>query len=369
MKVPVSIPDLSGNEEKYVVDALRSTWISSTGSYVKQFESEFARVAGTRYALSVANGTLALHLAMIALGVGPGDEVIVPSLTYIATANAVKYVGGTPVFVDVDPATWCMDPSKIEAEITPRTKGIIPVALYGHPADMDAINSIAMKHGLWVVDDTAEAHMATYRGRPAGSLAAINAFSFYGNKIITSGEGGALTYDDPDLDQRLRMLRNQGMDPGRRYYFPIVGYNFRLTNIACALLCAQLERRDQIVARRREIFATYRKLLAPVPGIGFQPVADWAVPAPWLFCATIDQNEFGMDRDALAEKLGEKGIDTRPFFVPLHSLPPYQTGDHGADKFPETEKLARDGINLPTFGGLSDAQIEYVCQSIAALRQ
>jgi perosamine synthetase len=354
MRVPVSIPDLSGNEEKYVVDAIRSTWISSTGSYVKRFESEFAAVAGTKYA---------------ALDVGPGDEVIVPSLTYIATANVVKYVGGTPVFVDVDPATWCMDPKLIEAAITPRTKGIIPVALYGHPADMDPINTIAQKHGLWVVDDTAEAHMASYRGRPAGSLAAINAFSFYGNKIITSGEGGALTYNDPDLDARLRMLRSQGMDPNRRYYFPVIGYNFRLTNIACALLCAQLERKDQITARRRDIFTAYRKLLAPVLGIGFQPVADWAKPAPWLFCATIDQDKFGMDRDRLAEELGKRGVETRPFFVPLHSLPPYQTGDNGAGSFPVTEQLARDGINLPTFCGMSDEQVAYVCQAIADIRR
>jgi perosamine synthetase len=368
MKVPVSIPDLSGNEEKYVVDAVRSTWISSTGGYVKRFESEFAQLAGTRYALSVANGTVALHLAMSAQGVGPGDEVIVPSLTYIATANAVKYVGGTPVFVDVDPATWCMDPDRIGAAITPRTRGIIPVALYGHPADMDPINAIAQKHGLWVVDDTAEAHMARYRGRPAGSLATMSTFSFYGNKIITSGEGGALTYDDPELDGRLRMLRSQGMDPNRRYYFPIIGYNFRLTNIACALLCAQLERKQEIIARRREIFAAYRRLLAGVPGVGFQPVADWAEPAPWLFCITIDAAQFGMDRDALAGTLEEKGVETRPFFVPMHTLPPYQTAGESPVHLPVSEQLARDGVNLPTFGGMTDEQVAYVCDAITDIQ-
>jgi perosamine synthetase len=369
MKIPVSIPDLSGNEENYVVDAIRSTWISSTGSYVKRFEKEFAEIAGTRYALSVANGTLALHLAMIALDVAPGDEVIVPSLTYIATANAVKYMGGTPVFVDVDPATWCMDPGKIEAVVTPRTKGIIPVALYGHPADLDPINAIARKHGLWVVDDTAEAHMARYRGRPAGSLAPISTFSFYGNKIITSGEGGALTYDDPDLDRRLRMLRSQGMDPNRRYFFPIIGYNFRLTNIACALLCAQLERKDQIMARRQAIFASYREQLGAVPGIGFQPVAEWAVAAPWLFCITVDRDRFGIDRDVLAEKLEQKGVETRPFFVPLHTLPPYETGGSSPAHFPVTDQLGREGLNLPTFGGMTDEQINYVCKTIADIQR
>ena len=369
MKVPVSIPDLTGNEEKYVTDAIRSTWISSTGGYVKRFESEFAAIAGSRFALSVANGTLALHLAMIALDLGPGDEVIVPSLTYIATANAVKYMGANPVFVDVDPDTWCMAPEKIEAAITSRTKGIIPVALYGHPADMDAINAIAAKHGLWVVDDTAEAHMATYRGRPAGSLAKISTFSFYGNKILTSGEGGALTYDDPDLDHRLRMLRSQGMDPNRRYYFPIIGYNFRLTNLACALLCAQLERKDRIVARRRAIFADYRLRLERVPGIGFQPVAKWANSAPWLFCITVDQEKFGMDRDELAVALEMKGIESRPFFVPLHTLPPYEGGVSAEARFPVTEQLGRDGLNLPTFGGMTDEQVAYVCQAIAELQR
>jgi perosamine synthetase len=274
-----------------------------------------------------------------------------------------------PVFADVDPATWCMDPQQIEALITPRTRGIIPVALYGHPADMDPINAIAKRHGLWVVDDTAEAHMARYRGRPAGSLAPISTFSFYGNKIITSGEGGALTYDDPELDQRLRMLRNQGMDPNRRYYFPIIGYNFRLTNIACALLCAQLERRDEILARRRAIFATYRRHLAGIAGIGFQPVANWAEPAPWLFCVTVEQGAFGMDRDALAQELAERGVETRPFFVPLHSLPPYSNGALGTNRFPVTEQLARDGMNLPTYSGMSDEQVEYVCGAIAALRR
>jgi len=368
MKIPVSIPDLSGNEERYVADAVKSTWISSTGAYVKRFESEFAVLAGTKYALSVANGTLALHLAMIAMNIGPGDEVIVPSLTYIATANAVKYVGATPVFVDVDPATWCLDPTKLNAAITPRTKGIIPVALYGHPADMDAINTIAARHNLWVVDDTAEAHMATYRGRPAGSLAPMSTFSFYGNKIITSGEGGALTYDDPELDARLRMLRSQGMDPKRRYYFPIIGYNFRLTNVACALLCAQLERKEQILSRRRAIFADYRRKLAGIPGIGFQPVAKWAEPAPWLFCITADETQFGMDRDALALKLEERGIETRPFFVPIHGLPPYRTGGTVAE-LPVTEQLARSGLNLPTFGGMTDAQVDYVCQAISAIQR
>ena len=208
------------------------------------------------------NGTVALHLALLAMGVGPGDEVLIPSLTYIASANAVRYVGAEPVFVDVDPKTWCINPNLLESNISPRSKGIIAVHLYGHPADMDAINQIAKRHGLWVVEDAAEAHLAQYKGRPTGSLAAIATFSFYGNKIFTSGEGGALTLDDPDLEERIRILRGQGVDPKRRYYFPIIGYNYRLTNVACAMLCGQLERRVNILERREWIYQQYLEAIS-----------------------------------------------------------------------------------------------------------
>ena len=258
-----------------------------------RFEREFAQLCNSQSALAVCNGTIALHIALLTLGVRPGDEVLVPSLTYIATANAVRYVGGEPVFVDVDPNTWCIDPVKLEASITLRTRGIIPVHLYGHPCDMDAINRTAAVHGLWVVEDAAEAHFAKYKGKTTGSLGTLGTFSFYGNKILTSGEGGAVTINDPALELRMRTLRGQGMDPQRRYYFPVTGYNFRLTNVACALLCAQLDRREAIIAQRQQIFQQYRKALEGIPGIGFQPVADWATPAQWLFCATVDAEAYG----------------------------------------------------------------------------
>jgi perosamine synthetase len=345
----VATPDLGGNEEAYVVDAIRSSWISSTGPYVDRFERTFAELCGTRAAIGVCNGTVALHLALMALGVRADDEVLVPSLTYIATANAVRYVGAEPVFVDVDPATWCIDPALLEASITPRTKGIIAVHLYGHPADMDAINRVAAIHGLWVVEDAAEAHLAKYKGRVVGGLSAIATFSFYGNKIFTSGEGGAITLNDPQLEIRARTLRGQGVDPKRRYFFPIVGYNFRLTNLACALLCAQLERATEIIESRRMIFDGYRQRLAGIPGIGIQPVAEWAEPAPWLFCITVDDAAYGCSRDELMALLESKGIETRPFFQPLHELPPYreQSARRG-EVLPETVRLAASGINLPT---------------------
>ncbi len=237
-KIPVASTDLGGNEERYVVDAIRSSWISSTGPYLSRFEREYAAACGASSAVAVCNGTVALHLALLGLDVRPGDEVLVPSLTYVATANAVRYVGAEPVFVDVDRETWCLDPAQIEAAITRRTKGIIVVHLLGHPADMDRINHIAAVNGLWVVEDAAEAPLATYKGRVVGGLAKMATFSFFGNKILTCGEGGAITLNDPQLDTRLRILRGQGMDPQRRYYFPVTGYNFRLTNVAAAILCA-----------------------------------------------------------------------------------------------------------------------------------
>lgn len=368
-RIPVAAPDLSGDEERNVVDAIRSSWISSTGAYLDRFESKFADICESDAALGVSNGTVALHLALLGLDVRPGDEVLVPSLTYVATANAVRYVGAEPVFVDVDPETWCIDPKLLECSITRRTKGIIAVHLYGHPADMDAINHVAAVHGLWVIEDAAEAHFARYKGRPTGGLAKIGTFSFYGNKIITCGEGGSVNVSDKQLQLRLQTLRGQGMDPRRRYYFPITGYNFRMTNIAAAILCAQLDRWEQILARRRRIFEAYQTLLAGIPGIGFQPVAPWAERAPWLFCITVDPVAYGRSRDDLSSALAARGIETRPFFLSLHKLPPFR--DESAlrhEELPVTETLSNTGLNLPTFGAMTDTQIAMIAEAIGHLR-
>lgn len=368
--IPVASADLSGNEERYVLDALRSTWISSTGAYVDRFEHEFAEFAGAASSIAVVNGTAALHLALMGLDVRPGDEVILPSLTYVATANAVRYVGAEPVFVDVDPSTWCLDPAGLEGAITPRTRGVIAVHLYGHPADMDLINRVAGVHGLWVVEDAAEAHGALYRGRPVGGLGRVGAFSFYGNKILTSGEGGALTVNDPQLDVRLRTLRGQGVDPHRRYFFPVVGYNFRLTNLACAILCAQLERYEELAARRQEIFALYEEGLTGLAGLGFQPVAEWADPARWLFCVTVDEEVAGLSRDEIASRLAKDDIDTRPFFIPLHRLPPYRRESEArGERLPHTDRLSLQGLNLPTSTRMSDSDVGKVIESIRAVWQ
>lgn len=364
-KIPLAYPDLSGNERRYALDAIESSWISSTGKYIQQFEKHFAQLCGSGSAIAVCNGTVALHLALMTLDVRPGDEVIVPSLTYIATANAVRYVGAEPVFVDVDPETWCLDPRKIEESITPRTRGIIAVHLYGHPADMDPINHLAAVHGLWVVEDAAEAPLARYKGRPTGSLARVATFSFYGNKILTCGEGGALTLTDPHLELRARTLRGQGVDPERRYYFPVTGYNFRLTNLASAILCAQLERWTTILERRRQIFLLYRELLDGVPGVGFQPQASWAELSPWLFCITVNRDEYGCDRDGLMQKLTSNGIDTRPFFIPLHRLPPFrEKSRRRGENLPLTDALSQSGMNLPTYGLMKDESVRAVADVV-----
>ena len=367
MKIPVASADVSGNEESYVVDAIRSSWISSSGKYLDRFEERFAESCGVRAAIGVCNGTVALHLAVMALGLQPGDEVIVPSLTYIATANAVIYAGATPVFVDVESETWCIDPDKVKGAITERTKGVIVVHLYGHPADMDRINDVARLHSLWVIEDAAEAPFAKYKERLVGGLSTIATFSFYGNKVITSGEGGALTVNDPELEQRVRLLRGQGMDPNRRYWFPVVGYNYRLTNVCAAMLCAQIERKEDMLRRRREIYEHYRVRLEGVKGLGFQPCAGWAVISPWLFSVTVNAEMFGCSRDALVERLAAKDIESRPFFIALHTMPPFlKPGETSFQGLRETNRLSAEGINLPTFNTMTTAQIDRVCDAVIA---
>jgi len=363
--IPVAIPDLSGNEERYVVEAVRSSWISSSGAFLERFEKDFAAACESRFALGVSNGTTALHLALAGMNVQPGDEVIVPSMTYIATANAIRYCGGEPVFVDVDPETWCLTAEAIEAAITPRTRGVIVVHLLGQPADMDPIMRVASTHGLWVVEDAAEAPFATYKGRAVGSIGHAGTFSFYGNKLLTSGEGGALTFQEPIMERRYRMLRGQGMDPDRRYYFPIIGFNYRMTNVAAAILCGQMERREAIMERRRRIWNRYVERLSAVPGIRLRRENDWSETSPWMFACLVDEKTFGASRNQLALALHERRIETRPMFVPLHSLPPYRQAIVAARELPVTDGLGATGIMLPTYTGLTDHDIDRICDAIA----
>lgn len=360
--IPVAAPVLAGREKEYVADCMESGWISSGGKYVELFEAAFAEFCGVRHAISCCNGTVALHLALVALGVSTGDEVIVPTLTFVATANAVTYCGARPVFVDSEPETWNLDPAQVETKITPRTKGIIAVHLYGHPAEMDALRSIADRHGLFLLEDAAEAHGALYKGRRAGSLGDIAAFSFYANKIIATGEGGMVVTNDDALASRARLLRGQGMDPERRYWFPVVGYNYRMMNLSAAIGLAQVERAEWHVSRRREVAETYLRLLRDAPPLRRQAKREWARHAYWMFTIILGE-ETAISRDALMARLHEQGVETRPVFYPIHLLPPYAEAARG-EEFPVAEGLARRGLSLPTWAGLTMDDLSYVCERL-----
>jgi perosamine synthetase len=360
-RLPVAQPSLDGNEKAYVNECLDTTWISSAGRFIGEFEAAFAAYCGTKHAVAANNGTTALHLALIGLGLQPGDEVIVPSLTYIASANAVKYCGAEPVFVDNEAQSFNIDPAAVEALITPRTRGIMVVHLYGHCADMDPINEIAERHGLWVIEDAAEAVGATYKGKKAGALARCATFSFFGNKIITTGEGGMITTDDDELAAKMRLYRGQGMDLNRRYWFPVIGYNYRMTNIAAAIGLAQLERIDHHLEARRRVAAWYEQHLA---GLGEKIVrptaANWAGHVWWMYSILVGKD--GKARDQVMADLAAENIETRPLFYPLHVLPPYEASPRGP--LHTAEDCAARGINLPTFGAMTEADVIRVADAL-----
>lgn len=365
--LPVGAPALVGNEKAYVNDCLDSTWISSNGAYIGRFEEGFAEFCQVPHALSCSNGTVALHLALLALDIGPGDEVIVPTLTYVATANSVLYCGAKPVFVDCEADTWNMGPAAIAAKITPRTKAIVVVHLFGHPVDMDPIMALAERHGVAVIEDAAEAHGAEYKGRRVGGIGHLATFSFYGNKIITTGEGGMVVTKDPALARRVRQLKGQGQDFERRYWFPIVGYNYRMTNIQAAIGLAQLERIDWHLGRRLENAAWYRTHLDGHPQLAVQAERPWARSVSWMNCVVLGP-DVPLSRDEVMVRLLEEEIETRPFFYPSHTMPVYQAMAEG-EAFPVAESVAARGINLPSGAGLREADVKRVCESLIALTE
>ncbi len=357
--IPVAEPMLAGNEKKYVWECLESGWISGSGKYVDAFEREFARFCGVQNAVAVSNGTVALHLALLALDIKAGDEVIVPDLTYIASANAVTYCGAKPVFADVDSATWTLDPDDVARKISARTKAVMPVHLYGHPADMNPILELAKQHNLHVVEDAAEAHGAEYEKHPVGSFGDLATFSFYGNKIITTGEGGMVVTDNAELAYKVRLLKGQGMDPERRYWFPLIGYNYRMTNIQAAIGLAQLERLDWFIERRREVARQYDCLFKEIPVIT-PAEAAWAKNVYWLYSICLPEE---YDRDLLIAQLSEEGIETRPFFYPLHEMPPYLDQNKTAT-CPTATRLAARGLSLPSSATLSEEDITRIVSVI-----
>ena len=360
-RIAIAHPVLSGREREYVLDCIDTTWISSVGKYIAQFESSFAAYLGVRNAISVSNGTVALHAALLGLGVGDGDEVIVPTMTYVATANAVAYCNAKPVFVDSESQTFNLDPQRIEAAITPRTRGIIPVDLYGHPVDDAAIRAVADKHGLFVLEDAAEALGASLHGRKAGTFGDCATFSFFGNKTITTGEGGMIVTDDDALAERIRLIKGQGMDPQRRYWFPQIGYNYRMTNVAAAIGLGQLECIEDHLAHRQRVRAWYDDLLgahgrhirrpAQLPG---------AVHSYWIYTIALE-NDVAVERDAVMAAMAARGVETRPVFYPMHVMPVYREPD---GTYPVAEWFGARGISLPTHGLLTQDDAAYVVEAL-----
>ena len=361
--IPVSKPALIGKEKEYVLDCLESSWISSNGKYIELFEKRFAEYLGVKHTLSCCNGTVALHLALLALGIGPGDEVIVPTLTYVATANAVTYTGATPVLVDSDSETWNIDPKKVEELITSNTKAIIPVPLYGHPCDMDAIMGIAKKHNLYVVEDAAEAIGSEYKGKKCGSIADISTFSFYGNKTITTGEGGMLVTNDDSVAKKVKLLKGQGMDLSRRYWFPVIGYNYRMTNIEAAIGLAQIENIEKLTSKRRLIAHWYNEHLNGVKGITLPIEKSYGNHSYWMYSILVEKS-YGINRDEVIALLAKNGIETRPFFYPMHIMPVY---NKKSTLLRNAEVVAAKGINLPMFYELEMEDIERITKVLKSL--
>ena len=360
MKIPVAKPNFNGNERQYVLDCIDTTWVSSAGKYVQGFEEQFAKFCEARYAISCCNGTVALHLPLLALGIKEGDEVIMPALTYIATCNAVKYVNATPVFVDVNPDTWNIDPKKIEEKITERTKAIIVVHLYGNPVDMDAIMKIANKYNLYVIEDAAEAHGALYKGRKVGNIGDVGTFSFFGNKIITTGEGGMIVTDNEELREKMRLLRGQGVDPQKRYWHTVVGYNYRMTNIEAAIGLAQLENIDTHIELRRNVMKKYVEYLSCIKDyVTFQKVEEGNDSIYWMVSLIFNDN-VKLERDEIMNRLADAGIETRPLFCVINDMPPYKSDE----VFECASKISARGINLPTYGTITKEEIKYVCDTL-----
>lgn len=369
--IPVCEPTLEGNELAYVTEAIKTNWISSAGEFISQFEKKFAEYCGVKYGVSCSNGTTALHLAIEALGIGEGDEVITPTFSMAASTNAILYAGAKPVFVDSELETWNIDVHKIEEKITPKTKAIMVVHTYGHPVNMDKVNEAAKKYHLLVIEDAAEAHGAEYKGRKVGSLGDVACFSFYANKIITTGEGGMVITNNEQWAERAKKLRNHFFGEPR-FLHQEVGYNYRLTNMQAAVGLAQLEKIDELVEARRHNAYLYNYFLKKVKGIVLPPEKDWAKNVYWMYGILVKESEFGISMKQLMSELKKKGIDTRTFFIGMHKQPAYnKNAPHFPDKAecPVAEILERDGLYLPSSSHLTIEQIEYITDCIKEVQR
>ncbi len=356
IKYPVYQPRIGDEEKANVMECLDSTWISSKGKFVLEFESAFARYHGMHHAASVCNGTSALHLAMLTLGIGPGDEVIVPTFTYIASVNAIKYVGATPVFVDCDKDTWQMDVADTERKMTSKTRAILAVHIYGHPCRLDVLRELADKHKAFLIEDCAESLGASYHGKLTGTFGDISTFSFYGNKTITTGEGGMIITNDTTLFDRAVHFRGQGLAKHREYWHDVIGYNFRMTNICAAIGLAQLKKIDRVLEEKQEIANTYKNELEGI--VDIHQTAPNCYHSYWMVTLLVGDED---DREPLRDHLSESGIETRPAFYPVHTMPMY-AGKF--EKFINSERIGWRGVNLPSYPGLTKDDLLFICSEI-----
>ncbi len=371
--IPVNEPSIEGQEFEYVAECLRTGWISSSGRFIDAFEEAWASYCGVSYGVAVCNGTAALQIAVDCLGLQPGDEVIMPTFTIISCAQAITRNGATPVLVDSDPSTWCMDVAQVEARITSKTRAIMVVHIYGHPVDMDPLFILAEKNDLYIIEDAAEAHGAEYlsrlgdgdpQWRRCGSLGDISAFSFYANKLITTGEGGMIMTNDHTIAQKAQSLRNLCFRAERRFYHTELGYNFRMTNLQAALGLAQVERIDQIMNRKRWIGNAYTEQLRDVPGLQLPVEKSWAKNIYWMYGVVLDELH-KIDAVEFADRLRSRGVDTRPFFLGMHEQPVFlENGLFEGEHYPVAERLARRGLYLPSGMAITEGQIDQVCQSV-----
>jgi perosamine synthetase len=359
-RVALAEPLLSGNELLYVTECIESNWISSKGRFVTEFENMFATFHNMPFAVSVSNGTVALSLALESIGIGKGDEVIVPDLTFAASINAIIHVGATPVIVDVNQTTWTIDPERFAEAITPKTKAVMPVHLYGHPADMEKIEEISRINKILIIEDCAESIGSRIGKRATGSYGDASCFSFFGNKTITTGEGGMILFKDQNAAKKARILRDHGMSPERRYWHEVVGYNYRITNIQAAIGVAQMERINYFINQKRKLAALYSEKLKDIKGIVLPPEASWAFSTYWLYSLLV-LPESGLDRDLLIRSMSLNGIETRAIFIPLHAMNIYK--QYTCNKtFPISKYISEYGICLPTASTTTDHEVSKVVE-------
>ncbi len=368
--IPVNEPLIGKKELQYITDCVKSGWISSKGSYIKNFEEKFAKFCGVRHGISTTSGTTALHLALASLGIKKGDEIIMPTFTMVATAYAVLYLGAKPVLIDSEERTWNMDVSKVEEEIGQKTRVLLPVHIYGHPVDMDPLIKLSKKYSLFVIEDAAEAHGAKYKGRVCGSMGDMNCFSFYANKVITTGEGGMVVTDDKRLAEKARLLKDLSHSPKQRFLHTALAYNYRMTNMQAAIGLAQIEKANILIEKKRRMASLYNDNLKDVEGLRLPIEEKWAKSVYWMYSILVE-DDFGISRDQFKLELLKEGIDTRSFFIPMHRQPVIKEMGlvDKKKKYPVSDYISDHGLYLPTGLALKDKDVLSVCETIRKIKK